>query len=596
MSVTDTAMEDQGVEEIVLSGDAIHGAEVDDVADDAIGQPEDISAGSDGEQMADETLTSGGDGEAAQDEVVELASDFVAELLAPVSEDMPVGNDPHYGDRFYEIKREIDKLSGNDYAKVISAARAILREEGKDLRVAAYHLLAAVYVDGVQGLIDGLALYEGLLDAYGRYCYPSRDGMRQSAVRWLGNRKMQAYCEEKLADASLEQLEYVQNRISAINTLLDEQFGDEIEPWTALNEILDKFTRKARDDASRKSASNSGSAPLASAMPGAGGQQPAESGGAAEVDAAPGTEVPAALPDNAVQPVSEQQLLRHARELIRYLTEANDYGRATGMARAVLWGNLQMPPANGNATSVPGPRASDLLEIRQLLGDGEFASAFTLGEALLFGPGGRLSLDLQFFTVQAAKGMKQREVAQIIENATVGLIQRLPRIVDLQFEDGTPFAQADTRRWLEGLASEGSGAVATPAIDDEVVKKVVGRAEKAAGKGNLSKGLAVFAAEKTSHPLTAFRLQMEMAGFCLAHQRADLAVPAFEKLMRRASNEHLASWNPELLASLAKGYRDALQAMAEQVEEERKPDYERRIEELSAEMCQADLVQASRFL
>ncbi len=598
MSVSDTLMEDSVVEEIVLDGEDLENpaqARGDAAGGSPVATPSEAVPGAGavpGQTTDDEaadTTAEGGDAAAP-----DLASDWVTELLDPVSEDMPVGNDPHYGDRFYEIKREIDKLADNDYGRVITLARAILREEGKDLRVAAYHLQAAVYVEGVQGFIDGLAVFAGLLDTFGRYCYPAKDSMRQGAVRWLGNRKMQAYCEEKLAEASAEQLTWITEKIGAINSLLVEQFGDGFERWTALDEILDKLGRAAAERARKAEASS----PRPAAPPSGvdSGEGAPETNTAAAGSAQPASAAPAGLPEDVAQPVSEQQLLRHARELIRYLTDAREYGRAAGMARALLWGNLQLPPADGTATSVPGPRAADLLEIRQMLADEEYAAAFTLCEGLLFGPGGRLCLDLQFYAHQAARGMKQRELAQIIENATAGLLQRLPKLVDLSFEDGTPFAQADTRRWLEELAADGGGAVANTAIDDEAVKKVVKAAEKAAGKGKLAAGLAVFAAEKTGHPLTAFRLEMEMAAFCLAHQRADLAVPAFQKLMDRAQRECLASWNPELLAVLAKRYRDALQAMAEQVEEERKPEYEERIEALSAAMCQADLLQASRFL
>lgn len=592
MTVIDMHSDEHALEEIVLSGDKVlspdedatgtQGATRDDVHA-PVSESESVEAG---EVSAEE------DGGAP-----DLASGFVAELLEPVSEEMPVGSDPHYGDRFYEIKREIDKLADNDYARVISAARAILKEEGKDLRVAAYHLMGSVYVDGVQGLIDGLEVYKGLLDTYGRYCFPTRDNMRLSAVRWLSNRKMQVYCEEKLAAASPDQIRHISAQIVSINSLLETQFGDTVEPWTSLDEPLSRFMEKARSaqPAPRAVAATSpdttevgtGTAHASEGSEGGRGHEP----GAENVaDSPPG------LSTEPLQPVSEQQLLRHARELIRYLSDAKDYSRAAGMARALLWGNLQLPPASGNNTNVTGPRSADLVEIRQLLSDEEYVGAFTLIEALLFGPGGRLCLDLQYYATQAARGMKQRDLVHSIENATLGLVQRLPRLVDLQFEDGTPFAQAETRRWLEDLALESGEGTTTQAMDDETVNKIAAQAAKAAAKGNLASGLVVFAEASTAHPLTAFRLQMEMANFCLTHQRADLAVPAFQKLMDKARAEHLASWSPDLLGTLAKNYRDALQAMQEQVDGEDKVAYQHQINKLSDEICQADLVQASRFL
>ncbi len=532
-------------------------------------------------------------------------SGFVTDLLAPVSEEMPVGSDPFYGDRFYAIKREIDKLADNDWQSVITNSHALLATEGKDLRVAAYHLMASVYVNGVQGFIDGLAIYAGLLQNYGRHLFPARENARQTAVRWLGNRKMQIYCEERLAEASAEELEWMRATIDSINVLLGENFGNGIDRWNHLDALLAQLADKAKssEPASAVTGVEAGRGSVEATRPGGDGSGTGQ-GDVQMIPAAPASGAaantaassPATLDEVAAQPVSEQQLLRHTRELIRYLTEAGDLCRAAAMARAVLWGSLQLPPADGNSTSVPGPRGSDLAEIRQLLADQEFSSAMTLIEALLFGPGGRLSLDLQYFAVQAAGGMKQKDLVQIIENATAGLLKRLPKLVDLQFEDGAPFAQAETRRWLEGLSAGGDAAVGSQAIDDAIVQQVVQSAREAMAGGGLASALAVFAAATNSHPLTAFRLQMEMARFCLVQQRADLAVPAFQKLMEKAHRKHLASWNPELLASLAKAYRDALQAMWEQSSEERKPDYEQRIEELSVAMCQADLVQASRFL
>jgi len=108
--------------------------------------------------------------------------EWISELTTPLA-DGAEREDPRYGDAFVVIKQEIDKLSGNDFDLIINEARSLLAEEGKDLRVAGYLLLALTYVQGIDGFRDGLWIYQGLLQNCADQLFPRKSSARLAAIR-----------------------------------------------------------------------------------------------------------------------------------------------------------------------------------------------------------------------------------------------------------------------------------------------------------------------------------------------------------------------------------------------------------------------------
>jgi type VI secretion system protein ImpA len=110
----------------------------------------------------------------------------VEKLLAPVDGESPVGADLSYDPSMMEIDQlaagkpeqqvgdTIVPAEDPDWKELRSRCTEALTKT-KDLRVAMHLLLAAVKMDGLKGLCDGLALIRGILEKYWDKFYPQLD-------------------------------------------------------------------------------------------------------------------------------------------------------------------------------------------------------------------------------------------------------------------------------------------------------------------------------------------------------------------------------------------------------------------------------------
>jgi type VI secretion system protein ImpA len=111
----------------------------------------------------------------------------IESLLSEVSPEAPCGEDLSYDASFLSLEDMLrTKAAGGVVAGVEEAAeepnwREIreksleLLQRSKDLRVAMYLVLAALRIDGLAGLRDGLALLQGLLERFWEHLYPKLD-------------------------------------------------------------------------------------------------------------------------------------------------------------------------------------------------------------------------------------------------------------------------------------------------------------------------------------------------------------------------------------------------------------------------------------
>ena len=105
-------------------------------------------------------------------------------ILAPLTDDRPVGEDLRYASVYDEIKeaRRADDLldrgdwqrdiKTSDWSAVIKLASEALSTRTKDLQIAAWLTEALVNTDGFAGLATGLQILNGFLQHYWEQVYP----------------------------------------------------------------------------------------------------------------------------------------------------------------------------------------------------------------------------------------------------------------------------------------------------------------------------------------------------------------------------------------------------------------------------------------
>ncbi len=443
--------------------------------------------------------------------------------LQPLAQNPPVGIDPGYHDDFQQMREEIDKLSGPDAASVASLALGLLHESCKDLRVATYYVWARLHQHGEAGLADGLTLLAALVDRFGCQLLPGRPSGRQLALEWLAGSKVLAslslYPEVAKPDA--------QRTVAAL-------------VW------LDKSVA-AWPEEQRPSLQ-----PLYAAL----AQRISQAGGVNALvpqhsasHAAISTPAPAVIQ-------SGRDLLEHGRVLAVYLREQPlGWLAAHRLMKSLRWDTVQqLPPLGmGGHTRLTPPRADYRAQLRRLYQQQSWTELLELAERIYAEGVNHFWLDVQWYLYQALSKQPapQEGWADVVVGDLRLLLDRLPGLETLCWNDGSPFADATTSAWIgqqvRQAAPQWLPANAPVAAAQTDILALEGEALAQADSEGVEAALAWLAARPDIHSgRHRWLLRLLMARVAEQCGKSELAVHLLDELDRRAHAQALLEWEPEL--------------------------------------------------
>ncbi len=490
----------------------------------------------------------------AESSVVENPSPETADpKLMPIGRS-GVGNDPRYGDDFIAIKSEIDRLAESDYTEVVRLCERVLSEESKDLRIAGYYLLAKVFTEGLDGLLDGVELYLNLVRVYGSECHPQRESARLQAIAWLNNEKIVAFVNNTVITGDEKQIAVtrLKSQIDSLNSEIHSHYGEAATLWTALNPWVEKHLPKT--------------SALAQAVP----------------DKTKEEERPLS-PVEPREIDSELAFTRSSEGLFSYLTKHSEWLRLVAMTRAMKWSSTNQPRHEEGITRLPPPRESIVTDVRRKIDEGISEERLGMLEAYFLEAGCQFFFDLQKHEVDVAKSLGENEIADLIEVQLRLLVQREPGIVRLAYSDGTPFANENTRRWIGklgvGKISAGEG---NPEFED--FNKKIEKIRAQAGASDLAASIKQLERLGTRDQAKVFHLELAKLDLCMDAQRYDIALPLAEQLEQQVERYRLYEWQ----RSLALEVWNKLLIILKQ-EKSGEQQGLLRIEELKGRICSTDL-------
>ena len=126
--------------------------------------------------------------------------------------------------------------------------------------------------------------------------------------------------------------------------------------------------------------------------------------------------------------------------------------RAYILQRAAIWLPLRvLPPAVNGETELPAPPRDVQAAIEAALTAQAYATVVGQCEDAL----SRQSVWLAGTASarEALSALGHTAAAQAVRAETLALLHRLPALVELKFNDGTPFADPATRQWLSLIES-----------------------------------------------------------------------------------------------------------------------------------------------
>jgi len=505
-------------------------------------------------------------------QTTQTTPDWLPGIGTPLAE-TPCGEDPRYLNEFQRVKEEIDKLRDVDYAMIMATCRDLLTRVTKDLRIGGYHLVAGIYVEGLPGLLDALRAYRALLDNFWEDCHPKNETGRLAALGLLSNPRIVAFAEQKEDGGSFETFEALHQELDLINSFLIEKLGEEVPRLTGLASWVDERRRRLKT-----------SSPATENVPEAAtGQRPSGMAepGPREVD-------------------SEQGVETLTRQIHRHLINSGDFLRAMAYSRAFRWGKLVLPPNEGGRTRIPAPRASGLAELEKALSGQSLERALACCENLFFEPGFQLLFDLQYQAFQYLESNHRPDLAGFIRNALHDLLERHPQLLELQFDEGSPFAGSECRQWVQQWQMAGMNGGGQKAADDEAdgdsVAALVDQAMQLAKRKKLPEALQSVHSLPSGTEKQRIQKRLTEARLCLAAGKAPIAEVVLADIQKYILVHHLATWDPGLAIEVLKHRLAALQAMEKSGPGEEKQHIAQQAQEVRRLICEIDVIAASAIV
>ena len=526
----------------------------------------------------------------------------VAGMLEGFGQENPSGEDPRYGDEFVLIKSEIDKLAFNDYNAVLTLCEEILKSQAKDMRVAGYFLLANTYINGLKGLHDGLMLYRLLLEKFADSIYPIKESARAISLQWLNHGKLLAYTKQHQEKISYDLLNAIGEQVELLNKSILTFSGDESLGLGSIYNWVKETRKKVKPPAAK---------PTLVKQPALAGQSshmtdeemtnPAVISEAADdiSDTVQDADAGQNIPGIAVSAgMSDSEVTSLIRKLVAQLNDRKDYLRSIALARASRWSAMTLPPNEKGKTRLTPPRQTGVNEIRNLLAQEDYEAALRKVEGIFFEMAGHMLLDLQMYAHKAAKGMGKNDLANLIASETAALLSRLPGIEELRFDDDSPFANAETLGWLGTITGKKESATSfiSSSQEDTALIEAINKAREIAEAKDLNAALYSLDAYRPRTEKQRFQLRLAMSQLCLDYGRPELAYPMLEDLMEQAKSTSLAVWDCSLAVSVAKQIQSALRSLVSTTSEQNRTQIEKRLEEVTAQMCRWDLALAAQIL
>jgi type VI secretion system protein VasJ len=375
--------------------------------------------------------------------IAKAQAEHWAAWLAPISAESAVGQDPGYDDDFQSLREEVNKLSGADVERVIVLAEKLLKHTCKDLRVLTYYLWARLQRDGESGLAEGLNLLAATVDRYAKEVLPARPNSRKVALEWLASAKvldsLTLYPEVVKAEAE---------RTVAALAWLDQS----LEGWPAeqrpelgalYSALLARLAQAGGLDAvvPQFSASHDAANPQAAKQAATHGAGPAP---------------------NTIR--SGRDLRDNGRALAGYLREQpQGWLAAHRLMKSLRWDTVhQSPPQDANGrTRLAPPRGEYRAQLKRLYLQQSWNALLDQVERMFAEGVNHFWLDLQWFLYQALSRQPApfEGWARIVKDDLGMLLERLPGLETLRWDDGSAFADETTREWIdEHVSTQGAAA------------------------------------------------------------------------------------------------------------------------------------------
>jgi len=454
----------------------------------------------------------------------------------PIAGESPVGASVQFDEDYEKLRAEMQKLDSVtgetvEWSLVENTGVDILQNRSKHLLVGIYLSLALFERHDYAGLAAGFSILRDLVTTFWDTMEPplKRKRGRIEGFVWLCKRLGTSMPDRKPTASEMEAMKTCKAVLGELGAALNEKLADDAPGLADLERLVNAHIKD-----------------LEAAVK------------AAETRKAQAEKVASGDVDDTSSPDDARKVYQNIRTKIAKICQiirraAPQDPIAYRLLRASTWGPLQTsPPDTSGVTQIPAPGP----EIRARLDTQEAKAEWgpmleTIETAYDNSP---LWLDLQHYLLKAFDELGEQYdlAAEAVRAEIVSLLRRLPDLTVLEFAGGVPFADPQTRKYLDKMVKEmsapqggGPGAItgAPPGLEEAVEE-----ARRLAGKGKLTEAVGRMQAgiSSTGEHRARFLWRLELARLCLDSGRVILAAPLLEELETLIDRHNLEAWEPDL--------------------------------------------------
>ncbi|MCF5041532.1 type VI secretion system protein TssA [Pseudomonas sp. PA-7-1E] len=365
-----------------------------------------------------------------------LCTHYLQLAKCAISSDDFMGSDLRYCPEFEELESEVGReatfheTAQTDWKLVRERSETFLETQSKDLRVVAWLAWSLFQCESYKGLQAGLAMLRYLISDHWDEIHPQKPRTRAAAVSWLCLRLEQIQFEQVAIAGQLALFRQLIDDLHAIEGSLSHHLGEGAPLLLPLCRRLDELLTRASQGHPE---------------PGTLGAAFAQVKHVAEQLITPGAPV-----DNEKTAHKTLRTLQdQTRPLCLYwLKQKSSDIRALRLGRTLLWLPIDTLPEHNaeKVTALRGVPIDKLADFQERFAQRQYADLMTELEACT--ARSPFWLDGQRLTWECLQALQAEHAMREVEIQLALFLQRVPGLEELQFHDGTPFADPQTRLWI----------------------------------------------------------------------------------------------------------------------------------------------------
>ncbi|MFI4956481.1 MAG: type VI secretion system domain-containing protein [Gammaproteobacteria bacterium] len=324
------------------------------------------------------------------------------------------GESLKYDEAYVELKNGMSQVSFN-VEEMINVASCLL-QRSYDWQLCQFLLLACAAGGYVDDFLLAMRAYDSVLSK-GEAAYPQTTKGRQAALYWLNQSSIVELLQQHKEQLSESWLIACKETWTKLQASWKSSFESEHLSW----HVLGKWLEQAR---------------------------PATAAPEKKRDA---TVIPVVPVNPAIE--DDRQASEQLERLWEYYWKKGNKLKAMCLSRSDAWARTVMPQEQFGKTWVAPLRPVDHQHMHALYSQGQWESLWECAEQCFMQQGGPFDLRLQHYIIQSIEHLNKPDILIWAKGFFMAWLDAYPELLDMHFNDGTPFCDASVRGWVSSLKS-----------------------------------------------------------------------------------------------------------------------------------------------